>query len=447
MKSTKIAFNPRFKKSLRLYEQAQGVFPYGVQLFSRRPELGPLGQAPVYFERAKNAHFRDVDGNEFIDATMAFGPVILGYCYEAVDNAVKQQIDKGFLGSVNNALEIEMAQVLVDMVPCAEMVKFCKSGGEADAIAVRIARGYTRKDVVLFCGYHGWHDWYLAANLQSQSNLNTHLMPGISCKGVPSALAGTTIPFEFNNPDSLSRTLKQYEGKVACIIMEATRFKNPDKDFLEAVRDLADKYKCVLIFDEVVTGFRIAPGGAQQYYGVTPDMATFAKGIANGYPLAATLGRKEIMASAADNFISSTYWSDCVSLAAGMATLKEIREKPVIETIDSMGRGLIGDMEQLAKKYKLKLKIDGHGYDFAVSFDYGGLSNKLLTLYQQELAARGVYMAGVFYMCFTHTEDDIDKILAATDEAFDIIARGVENNDIDSLLKCPPRQCGFKRLV
>ena len=440
--------NPKFQKSFDIYKQAPQFFPYGTQLFSRRPELGPFGQAPIYFERAKDAHFWDVDGNEFIDTAMAIGPITLGYCYEPVDSAVKAQIDKGILGSVNNQLEIEMANMIVDMVPCAEMVKFCKSGGEADAIAVRVARGYTGKAVVLFCGYHGWHDWYLAANLGSSSTaLNMHLMPGISPMGVPFSLAETCIPFEYNNLDSLSETLKRYNGKVACIIMEATRFKHPEKGYLEAVRLLADKHKCALIFDEVVTGFRMAPGGAQEYYGVTPDIATFAKAIANGYSLAAVAGKREIMASQADNFISSTYWNDTTVLAAGIATLNEIKAKPVIARINQAGKKIMNGLNRLAAKHKIKFKIIGHPCHFAVSFDYANDSGKILTLYMQEMIARGIYASWIIYICYSHTEKDIENILQAVDETFDMIAETLEKNNITDVLKCPERQIGFKRLV
>ena len=286
MKSN-ITSNSKFNKSKALYDQACELFPYGTQLFSRRPELGAFGQAPIYFDHAKDAHFWDIDGNEFIDTAMGVGPVILGYCYESVDQTVKEQIEKGVLGSINHKLEIDVAQAITEMVPCAEMIKFCKSGGEADAVAVRIARGYTGKDKVVFCGYHGWHDWYLAANLESDSSLDRHLLPGLAPKGVPVSLARTCLPFEYNNLDQLESVLKNNSGQVACIIMEATRFKKPEPGFLEGVRQLADKHDCLLIFDEVITGFRMSAGGAQEFFGVTPDLATFAKAIANGYSLAA----------------------------------------------------------------------------------------------------------------------------------------------------------------
>ncbi len=439
--------NPKYEYSLELYHKAKHLFPYGTQLFSRRPELGAYGQAPIYFERSKNAHFRDVDGNEFIDTAMGVGPIILGYAYDKVDNAVKEQIDKGVLGSINNALEIDVAQVIVDMVPCAEMVKFCKSGGEADAIAVRIARGYTGKEKVLFCGYHGWHDWYLAANLESASSLDQHLLPGINPKGVPASLSGTCLPFEYNNLDQLNALLKANTEDVACIIMEPTRFKQPDKGFLEGVRQLADEHNCLLIFDEVITGFRIARGGAQEYFGVTPDLATFAKAIANGYPLAAVAGRREIMQSQADNFISSTYWSDCASLAAGLATLDEIRNMPVIETINKTGRTLVSHLKQMAQKYNLNVDVAGHGFDFTLIFHYGALSGKIMTLFIQEMVARGIYTNGVFYPCYTHTSEDVEKILSAADEVSSLLKQGIERNSIKQLMKCPGSQPGLRRLL
>ena len=446
MESKTMTFNPKFRVSERLYQQAQGLFPFGAQLFSRRPELGPYGQAPVFFERAKHAHFWDVDGNEFIDTAMAIGPVTLGYCYEPVDMAVKAQIEKSILGSVNSPLEIELANAIVKVVPCAEMVKFCKSGGEADAIAVRMARGYTGKDLILFCGYHGWHDWYLAANLRSQS-LDNHLRPGISAKGVPTVLADTCLPFEYNNIDALRDLLERHNGQVAGIIMEATRFKSPAQGFLENVRQLADKHGCVLIFDEVVTGFRMALGGAQEHYGVTPDLATFAKGIANGYSLAAVAGKKDIMASQQDNFISSTYWGETASLAAGLATIKELQEQPVIETINKIGLKLMESFRELAQQHGVKLTISGHGFDFALSFDYAELSGKIMTLFMQEMIARGIYVTGCIYTCYTHTPEDVQAILDAADKTFSLIAKTVKDNNLDAVLKCQERLIGFRRLV
>ena len=444
---TEIMGSSDYKRSTELYKKAKTLFPYGTQLFSRRPELGAFGYAPIYFQRMKNAHFWDVDGNEFIDTGMGVGPVILGYAYEKVDNAVKEQIGKGVLGSINNELEIKVAEAIIDMVPSAEMVKFCKSGGEADAIAVRIARGYTGKEKVVFCGYHGWHDWYLAANLVSDSSLDQHLLPGLSPKGVPASLSGTCLPFEYNNLEQLENLLKNNKDEVACIIMEATRFKQPKEGFLEGVRKLATEHNCLLIFDEVITGFRLAKGGAQEYYGVTPDLSTFAKAIANGYPLAAVVGREDVMKSQADNFISSTYWSDTPSLAAGLATLSEIKNNPVTEKINEIGITLISHINQMAEKHNLNVDVLGHGFDFTLNFNYGEESSKIMTLFIQEIIARGVYTNGVFYPCYTHTSEDIEKIKLAVDSAFELIIDGINRDKIDELLKAPVRQTGFKRLT
>jgi glutamate-1-semialdehyde aminotransferase len=440
-------FDSKFNLSGELYRQAKNLFPYGTQLYSRRPELGAFGQAPIYFDKMKNAHFQDVDGNEFIDTAMGVGSVILGYGYAKVDNAVKEQIDKGVLGSINNSLEIEVAQTIVDRVSCAEMVKFCKSGGEADAIAVRIARGYTGKDKVLFCGYHGWHDWYLAANLESDSSLDQHLLPGLNPKGVPASLSGTCLPFAYNNLDQLNSLLKKNAHDIACIILEPTRFKQPDKGFIEGVRQLSNEHNCLLIFDEVITGFRISRGGAQEYFGVTPDLATFAKAIANGYSLAAVVGRRNIMETQADNFISSTYWSDCTALAAGLATLNEINSKPVIETINKTGQGLISHLQGMAKKHRLDVDIYGHGFVFTLNFNYSIHSGKIMTLFIQEMIARGIYTNGVFYPCYAHTSEDLEKILSTADEVFTLLKKGIEENRIEQLLKCSERQTGFIRLA
>ncbi|MBN1437219.1 MAG: aminotransferase class III-fold pyridoxal phosphate-dependent enzyme [Sedimentisphaerales bacterium] len=438
--------NARYKKSLELYSKAEKLFPYGTQLWSRSPHLVAYGQAPIYFERAKGSHFWDVDGNEFIDTSMGVGPIVLGHCYDAVDNAAKAQIDKGILGSINNAIEIDMAEALCDLIPCADMVKFCKGGGDADAMAVRMARSYTGKDIVAFCGYHGWHDWYISANLASGS-LDSHLLPGINPTGVPKALAGTTVPFKYNDLDSLRSVLQSKAGQVACIIMEATRFNLPKPGYLEGVRALADEHKCVLIFDEVVTGFRLPGGSAQKYFGVTPDLATFGKAIANGYPLAAVGGKREIMETQGDNFISSTYFSDTVGLAAGLATTREMLEKSVFDVLEKKGRQLIAGLESVIAKHDLKMKVNGQPSHFALGFDYGSESAKIATLYMQESVARGMYPGSHWYMCYSHTDEDIAKMIEAADGSLAVVAEALTKGNVDEVLKAPIKAAGFNRMV
>jgi len=439
--------NPRFRRSLELYDRAMQLFPYGTQLWSRSPRLGPFGQAPIYFDRAKGAHVWDIDGNEFIDTAMAMGPITLGYCYDAVDAAAKAMIDRGVIGSLNHKIEIEMAELIGSIIPCGEMFKFCKGGGDADAIAIRLARGYTGKDIVLFCGYHGWHDWYISANLGGGTTLDSHLLPGLNPKGVPSQLKGTSLPFEYNNLDSLKKQLEANKGKVAAIIMEATRFAEPKPGYLQGVRALADEHAAVLIFDEVVTGFRMEGGSAQKYYGVTPDLATLGKAIANGYPLAAVAGKRKIMESQGDNFISSTYYSDTVALAAGVATLKELQAKNVIKANDAAGAKLQAGINAAAQKHGVKAKTMGHASHFSVSFDYGPETAKIVTLYSQEMMARNIFHIGFFYLCLGHGDKEVAAILAAVDESLAVVAKAIKEGNVDTVLKAPVKAAGFKRMV
>ena len=282
------------RRSLQIYERAKALVPGTTQLISRRPTRAALGVSPIYAERAKGCRIWDVDGNEYIDWTSAVGPVILGYADEVVDAAVRAQIDRGTIYSIVQESAVELAVELVRLVPSAEMVRYCKGGGEACTIAVRIARGVTGRDKVLFCGYHGWHDWYQAANIGAE-RLADHLFNGIEPIGVPRCLEGTALPFTYGDVDELTALLEEHAGELACIIMEPMRSDEPPPGYLEKVRELASHYGVVLIFDEVSSGFRVALGSAQEYTGVTPDMSVFAKAISNGYPMGAVVGKREFM--------------------------------------------------------------------------------------------------------------------------------------------------------
>src|SRR5262245_10680688 len=267
----------RVARSMEMYRRAMELIPGGTQLISRRPSRFAYGVSPVYAARAKGARFWDVDGDEYIDWVSGIAAIILGYADPVVDQAVIEQIQTGTIYAVNHELEVELAEELCRTVPCAEMVRYAKCGGEACAIAVRIARGATGRDKVLFCGYHGWQDWYLAANLAAEANLNAHLFPGIEPIGVPAALAGTVLPFPYGDLAALGQLLDDHKGEVAAVIMEPLRSEMPPAGYLEGVRKLCREHGAVLIFDEVSSGFRLAVGGAQEYLGVTPDMAVFAK--------------------------------------------------------------------------------------------------------------------------------------------------------------------------
>lgn len=359
MKNISISELPDVSASNALYEQAKGLIPAGTMLLSKRPELYAPGRWPVYYKRAWGAQVEEIDGNVFVDFAGDIGATLLGRADPDVNAAVHEAVDMGNFCTLNYPGDVELAKTLAEIVPCAEQVRFVRGGGEADAVAIRIARGYTRRDLVAFCGYHGWHDWYLAANLGNSSTLDGHLLPGLRPLGVPRQLAKTSFPFEYNNIDSLKQLLESRQGEFAAIIMEATRYYPPADGFLEGVRKLADKHGAVLIFDEVVTGFRMALGGAQEYFGVTPDMATFAKTISNGYPMGAIAGRREIMETVNEQFISSTYWTDAVGTAAALASLKKIRQTHAIEYIWELGKKLTVGLKEVIAKTGVDAKVHG----------------------------------------------------------------------------------------
>jgi glutamate-1-semialdehyde aminotransferase len=385
------------EKSLEMFKEAKKLIPGGAQLLSRRPSRFVYGISPIFAERAKGAYFWDIDGNKYLDMTMAVNTAILGYCDLDIDKAVIEQIKKSTIFSILHPIEVELAQEIIKVVPCAEMVRFGKSGGESDAVAIRIARGFTGRDKVVFCGYHGWHDWYIAANLESSDSLNKHLLPDVPTKGVPKCLKGTAIPFEYNNLSSLKEVLEKNKKEVACVIMEASKASLPKKGFLEGVKELAHKYGALLIFDEMNTGFRLALGGAQEFYGVTPDMAVFGKDIANGYPLSAVVGRRDVMEASKDMFISSTFWDDNSTMAAGLACIRKIKEEKVIEHIWKMGEEYAKGWKNIAQKLGIKAELKGLPCMTGIVFNYEDKSfvKGLNTLYCQELAKRGIFAGGV----------------------------------------------------
>lgn len=436
-------------KSNDLYDRALELMPGGTQLFSRRADRFVPGIAPMYLERAEGVRLWDVDGNEYVDFGMGCGPVILGHAYPAVNDAVIAQAQRGNCFTVNSPLEIELAELLIELVPCAEMVRFFKCGGETNAAAIRIARGATGRDKVAFCGYHGWHDWYLAANLLGPDTLNSHLLPGLDTRGVPQALAGTTIPFEYNNLESLRLVLEQNPGEIACIIMEACRSKQPEPGFLEGVRELADQHGAILIFDEIVTGFRMALGGAQEYFDVTPDLCTFAKALSNGYPLGAVCGKRGIMQEAATMFISSTYFSDAIGLAAGVATLKELRDEAVLTHVWEMGSQLRDGLNGLAQKHSLDFHCDGFPPVLHLGFAAADEHQRIMmtTVYLQELYKSGILCLMGAYLCYSHRLEHIAAYLAAADGALGEVTAGIAAGDLETLVEAGLWGQHFRRMV
>ena len=438
----------RVPRSMALYDRALQLIPGGTQLISRRPNRVAYGVSPVYATRAKGARFWDVDGFEYIDWISGIGAILLGYADPVVDEAVKEQISRGTMFSVNHELEIELAEELCRTIPCAEMVRYAKSGGEACAIAVRIARGATGRDKILFCGYHGWHDWYLAANLAEDASLNSHLFPGIEPIGVPKALAGTALPFESENLPALAELLDRHRGEVAAIVMEPLRSELPSEGYLHGVQSLAKQHGALLVFDEVSTGLRFGMGGAQQFIGVTPDMAVFAKSISNGYPMAAVVGIRDVMQCASQMFISSTYWSDTIGLRAALTTIREARRRGVSEQLWTFGAELKRALNNAASDAGLTASCEGIDVHPAMRFSVPEeIRGHVVTLYIQEMAKRGCHGYASFYLNAAQGQPELLQTIQAAREAFGIIAEALDENNIAGRLECSLQKDAFRRLV
>lgn len=441
--------NCRVPRSMASYKRALELIPGGTQLVSRRPTRYANGISPVYAARASGARFWDIDGHEYIDWASGIGAIILGYCDPVVDEAVREQISRGTMYSINHELEIELAEELVKSIPCAEQVRYAKCGGEACAMAVRIARGATGRDLVLFCGYHGWHDWYLAANLAADASLNAHLFPGIEPIGVPRGLSGTALPFPYGDLAALGQLLDEHRRQVAAVMMEPLRSELPPDGYLAGVKRLCREHDAVLIFDEVSTGFRLSSGGAQQYLGVEPDMAVFAKSISNGYPMAAVVGRRDVMAQAARMFISSTYWSDTIGLRAALTTLREIRRRKVPANLQRFGAELQQKLNAVAAETGCAVRCGGLDVHPALQFETTDptVRGKLATLYIQEMAKRGCHGYTSFYLNAAQGPAEIEQTASAAREVFSLIRVALEGNEIDRWLECDMTQDAFRRLV
>lgn len=434
-------------RQMQLYERACELIPGGTQLISRRPTRFAAGVSPVFAASAKGAYITDLDGNTYIDWVSGIGAIILGYCDPVVDAAVKEQINTGTIYSINHELEVELAEELVATIPCAEMVRYAKGGGDGCAIAVRIARGATGRDKVLFCGYHGWHDWYLAANL-SPGSLDSHLFPQIHPTGVPKCLEGSAIPFPYGDYAALEQLLGEHSGDVAAIIMEPFRSDMPPEGYLDQVRKLASDHGVVLIFDEVSTGFRLSAGGVQPAIGVIPDMAVFAKSISNGYAMGAVVGKREVMEPAARMFVSSTYWSDTIGLRAALTTLREVRNREVPAQLQNLGRQLKTTLNGVASETGCPVKcvgIDIHPrLEFAVD---AAVAAQVTTLYIQEMAKRGCHGYTSFYLNAAQGDAEVELTANAARETFTLIAQALEDGDVGRRLESQPQEELFQRLV
>lgn len=432
-------------KGQELYKKAKTLIPGGTMLLSKRPEMFLPDQWPSYFSKAKGCSVWDLDGKELIDMSiMGIGTNTLGYGNDEVDAAVMETVKKGNMSTLNCPEEVFLAEKLIEINPWADMVRFARSGGEANSIAIRIARAASGKDKVAICGYHGWHDWYLSANHNGGDDLSRHLLAGLSPKGVPKNLKDTVYPFNYNNFEELLLIVN--DNEIGVIKMEVLRNFGPEDNFLQKVRDLATERNIVLIFDECTSGFRETFGGIYQKYGVEPDMAMYGKTIGNGYALTAVVGKKEVMQAAQNTFISSTFWTERIGPTAALATLKVMERVKSWEIITDTGNKMRAGWQQLADAHNLNITISGIPSLSTYSFN----SEKALeykTLISQEMLKKGYLASTIFYASTAHNKDNLSLYFTALDEVYKLIKK-CENQElnIEELLEGPICHGGFKRL-
>ena len=434
-------------KSTELYRKAKTLIPGGTQLLSKRPELFLPDNWPAYYSKAKGCKIWDLDDNEYIDMSyMGVGACTIGYADDDIDNAVISALRQGNMCTLNVPEEVELAELLCKLHPWADMARFCRTGGEACAIAVRIARAYSNRDIVLFGGYHGWSDWYLASNLEDDSNLDKVHLAGLEPNGVPKALKGTAYPFFYNDTESFVKLVEKYKGHIGAVIIESVRNYDPDPTFSKTLRSLTAEYDIPLIIDEVSAGFRMTAGGAHLIYDINPDLAVFAKGMSNGYPMAAVIGKKHIMEAAQTSFISSTYWTDRMGPTAALATIKKITEKSIFDHLISKGREVKKLWKDLADKNQIQINIGGMDPIGHFSFVYKKPA-VIKTLFTQFMLERGFLASTAFYASYAHKNEHIEKYYIAVDQVFSLIADAIREGNPEDLLNGPVCHSGFKRLT
>jgi glutamate-1-semialdehyde 2,1-aminomutase len=428
----------------KLWKRAKRIIPGGNMLLSKRAEMFLPGQWPAYFSKAKGCQVWDLDGNKYTDMSiMGVGTNILGYGHPEVDDAVRRTIDAGNMSTFNCPEEVLLAEKLIELHSWADMVRFARSGGEANAIAIRIARAASGRDKVAICGYHGWHDWYLSVNLGDEKGLDGHLLPGLEPNGVPRNLRGTVFPFAYNNYAELESLVSKHD--IGVIKMEVSRNDGPRDNFLHKVRKLADERGIVLIFDECTSGFRQTFGGLHKLYGVEPDMAIFGKALGNGYAITAVIGRREVMEAAQSTFISSTFWTERIGPSAALATLAVMERLRSWETITQTGLSIRESWQRLADKHGLA--IDHWGLPALTGYTFrskNALAYK--TLVTQEMLRKKFLAANSVYVCIEHTPDIVGAYFEALDPVFALVRECEEGRDVTELLEGAVCHGGFKRL-
>ena len=413
----------KFEKSEELLERELKVSPLAAQTYSKSYRYFSKGYAPSYMDHGDGCRMYDVDGNEFIDFMCALGPITIGYNDPTVNDAVIKQVNKFASASLQSELEVELAEKICEIIPCAEMVRFVKNGGDATTAAVRLARAFTGRDIVLMSGYHGMHDWSVGASANN--------------KGVPVAVRNLTKNFVYNDLEDLEKKLQEFE--VAAVILEPIQSNGPKEGYLEGVKELAHKYGAILIFDEVVSGFHYALGGAQEVFGVSPDLVSFGKGMGNGYPISAVAGRRDLLEQISEGvFISTTFGGDSIAMAASLATLKLLEKPGYYEHINKIGTMILNGIQEKIDKYQLAdvVSVSGMPAHGGVAFEgHGSLSYlDIQSIYSQEMLKKGIYVFAIYFLNQHHTEKEVQQYLDATDAAFAQIKKAIEQDSLDGIL-------------
>ena len=433
------------EKCKELQKEAVELIPGMTQLLSKRPDRFSRGIWPTYFAQAKGVEVTDLDGNKYLDFSIGgIGATVLGYADEDVNKAVIDVINKGSATTLNPPEEVELAKKLIELHPWAQMARFARSGGEAMAVAVRIARVATKKDKIVFCGYHGWMDWYLAANLGKKEALDEHWIKGLNPNGVPKGLKDTAIPFLYNNIEDFNKAIEKAGDDLAAIVMEPIRNFEPTKEFIEAIHEMAKKKNIPLIIDEISAGFRICNGGAHLKLGFKPDIAVFSKALGNGFPISAVIGKKWVMQFAQEAFITSTNWTERVGNVAALAMINKFVKNDVSKHLVKIADMVWQGWEELAKKHDLKIHIGGFKPMIHFGFEQNHSTN--IAYFTQEMLKKGFLASGGFYSMYAHKEEHIRKYLNAVDEVFADLSVLIKNNKVGEKLEGQIVQEGFGRI-
>jgi len=429
-----VSSNPEYPvitESDKLFKRSEGLIPGYSQTLAKGPTQWIRGVAPKFLKSGKGSHVFDADGNEYIDFNMGIGPIVLGYCYKKVDNAIRRQLEDGITFSMTHPLEVELSEKLREIIPNAESVRFSKTGCDVTTAAVRVSRAFTKREKVLCCGYHGWHDWYIGVTDRNA--------------GIPEAVKDLTYTFSYNDIETLIQSI---DSDIACVILEPFVFEEEKNNFLKEVSQVCRKNGTLLIFDEMWTGFRIAAGGAQEYFGVTPDLACYSKAMANGMPLSAITGRRDVMKLFdKDVFFFTTFGGEALSLAASMATIDEITQKNVPAYLSEQGKKLKDGYNKIAGELGMDYtNCAGYNCRTIMTFDAkSGNPLEMKSLVQQEMIKRGVLWCGFHNMCFKHSDDDVDYTLKAYAEVLPILKKAVDENNVRSYLKGEPVEPVFRK--